>query len=123
MMKKHLLISIVILMLACFPGCKNLSGQKDNIRDASINNCLMGKWIHAEKNFEKSFIFNEDKTGAEIYSATEIRPYTWKIKDGKPTIIYDGEKKEWSFILNCEKGELSVFGLPYKKAVKASETL
>jgi len=68
-----------------------------------------------ENNFEKTFIFRADKTGAEVFSETEIRPYTWEIKDGKPTIIYKGETKEWSLTLICDKGELDVFGLKYRK--------
>ncbi|MCE5346318.1 MAG: hypothetical protein LLG13_08545 [Bacteroidales bacterium] len=114
-MKNKLLITFMTLALGFFTSCKNQTVQKIKNAEPSQKDCLIGKWVYTESNFEKSFSFNADKTGAEVYSETEIRPYTWTIKDGNPTIVYNGETREWPFNLNCEKGELAVFGLTFKK--------
>jgi len=118
-MKKKSIILITTLALIIAGGCKSPAtsekGKSAEEKIAGTDNCLTGKWVYIENDFEKSFTFNEDKTGTEVYSADDIRQFTWTIKDGNPVIVYINETAEWAFTLNCEAKELSVFGLVMKK--------
>ena len=101
-------------------GCKqksspvNTNSAVGNV-SVKIDDCLVGLWKATESNFTKTFEFKNDKSGTEVQSASDTRNFTWEIKDGKPVIKYTGEPTEWKFNLDCDKKELSVFGLVYKK--------
>ena len=111
--------TLLVLTTLCFvisisffiSGCS----KKDSKDTTSKTDCLVGLWSATESNFTKTFNFKSDNTGIEVQSASDIRNYTWQIKDDKPTIVYDGESTEWQFILDCDNNTLNVLGLVYKK--------
>jgi len=123
--KKTLLIASTlcfVIFIFVTNGCK----QKNNSNNAGSSNtassisavnkdCLVGLWSVTESNFTKTFNFNSDKTGIEVQSASDKRDFTWQMKDGLPIVKYNGEPTEWKLVLDCDKKELTVFGLVYKK--------
>jgi len=111
-MKKLAFLLTVVLAIG-FAACK--SNPKTENKAQTKSDCLIGTWGHTENGFEMTFTFNEDKTGQEVYSATDVRKFTWTYKEGNPTIIYDGESTEWSFGLDCAAKELKVMGITYAK--------
>jgi hypothetical protein len=124
--KKTILIaSTLCFVMAIFVtnGCKQKNGNSSNSNSSSKSSsisatnkdCLVGLWTVTESNFTKTFSFKDDKTGIEVQSASDTRNFTWQIKDGNPTIVYVGEPTEWKLTLDCDKKELTVFGLVYKK--------
>ena len=116
--KKTLLISsvlCVILFIFFATGCKHKNSNSNSTPLATNKDCIVGLWSVTESNFTKTFNFKDDKTGIEVQSVSDTRNFTWQIKDGNPTIVYVGEPTEWKFSLDCDKKELTVFGLVYKK--------
>jgi hypothetical protein len=124
--KKTLLIaSTLCFVMAIFVanGCKQKStgnitensSNKSSSISATNEDCLAGLWSVTESGFTKTFNFKSDKTGIEVQSASDTRNFTWRIKDGNPIIVYVGEPTEWKLALDCDKKELTVFGLVYKK--------
>ena len=115
-MKKTLFLSI-ILMALFITACNSTPKSNGTTAVAAEKkpDCLTGTWGHIENNNEMTFTFNEDKSGKEVYSADDIRSFSWTMKDGNPAIVYDGETNEWQFTLDCEKQELQIMGIIYKK--------
>lgn len=121
-MKKALFLAVIMIALV-ISACNNKPKANAPADPATAttttsekkSDCLNGTWGYTENDTERIFIFNEDKTGKEVYSAEEIRPFTWTYKEGNPAIIYDGETTEWQFVLNCETKELTIMGIAYKK--------
>lgn len=121
-MKQRLLLS-AILVAFVFSACNSTPKTKAGADETTVKtektekkvDCLIGVFGYTENNFEMTFTFNEDRTGKEVYSAEDVRPFTWSYKDGNPVIVYDGETNEWPFVLDCENKELTIMGVKYKK--------
>jgi len=114
-MKRNYAAFLLMLLLLAVYSCRNQSSQKGKPAGGSPEECLYGTWAYIEDNFEKSFTFNSDLTGTEIYAKSESRTFTWVIMNGRPTIVYNGENNQWSFDLNCNTGELNIFGMIFRK--------
>lgn len=102
-------------LFTCVLFISLLSCKKDDASTKDNDTCLLGTWYFTENNFQKSFTFNDDSTGVEVQAANDIRNFTWTMKDNQPVIVYVGETPEWTFSLDCDKNELSIFGAVYKK--------
>ena len=102
---------MVLTLLSC--GAKeNTSTSTESAGDEATksSDCLNGKWTAMADNIEKSFTFNEDKTGTEVNTPTDINQFKWEQKDDQVTIIYveDPSNQKWkrqkhvtsSFLLN-----------------------
>jgi hypothetical protein len=116
--KKTLLITSVlcfILFIFSANGCKQKNSNRNSTPSATNKDCIVGLWSVTESGFTKTFSFKSDKTGIEVQSASDTRNFTWQIKDGNPIIVYVGEPTEWKLALDCDKKELTVFGLVFKK--------
>jgi hypothetical protein len=111
-MKKVIFLLTVVLAIS-IAACK--SNPKAEAKGQVKTDCLIGTWGYVENGFEMTFTFNADKTGQEVYSASDVRHFTWTYKEGVPTIIYDGETTEWQFGLDCSAKELKVMGIAYTK--------
>lgn len=121
-MKKTVLISFAIMALiiaACNNTPKTNAAADEKNPPAEKTelkaDCLIGTWSLIENDAEKTFTFNADSTGNEVYSAEEIRPFKWSYQEGNPVIVYDNETNEWKFELDCENAELKIMGVIYKK--------
>lgn len=110
---KKLVFLLTIAILTGVVACK--SNPKSDNKAQAKTDCLIGTWGYVENGFEMTFTFNEDKTGQEVYSASDVRQFKWSYKDGNPTIVYDGETTEWSFGLDCNAKKLKVMGIDYTK--------
>jgi hypothetical protein len=110
---KKLVFLLTIVLAIGITACK--STPKADAKGETKTDCLIGTWGYVENGFEMTFTFNEDKTGQEVYSASDTRSFTWTYKDGNPTIIYNGETTEWPFALDCSAKELKVMGISYIK--------
>jgi hypothetical protein len=112
---KTLICCISIAALIMMSACSKDSSKTGEASDEKT--CLIGEWKYVENGVTKSFSFREDKSGKEVMSATDVRPYTWSADENKVSIVYDSDpsKKAWDFTLNCEANQLTVFGLPFKK--------
>ena len=110
---------LVLTLLSC--GAKENTGastESAGDEKAKSSDCLNGKWTVMADNVEKSFTFNDDKTGTEVSTPEDIRQFKWEQKDDKTVaILYaeDPSNKEWMLNLDCEAGTLSFFGLAFKK--------
>jgi len=119
-MKTKKVLYIAIILCSVISISFNLSAcKKDSSSSSSTSttktDCIVGVWSATEYGFTKTFTFKSDKTGIEVQSASDTREFIWQIKDGNPTIIYVGDTTEWKFTLDCDKNELTVLGLVYKK--------
>jgi hypothetical protein len=126
--KKTVLITsglCFIMLIFVTNGCKQKNSSSSTSKSSSSTSssnssstnkdCLPGLWSATESGFTKTFSFKSDKTGIEVQSPSDTRNFTWRIKDGNPIIIYVGELTEWKLALDCDKKELTVFGLVFKK--------
>jgi hypothetical protein len=109
---------LVFTLLSC--GAKeNTSAAEAPAGDeaSKSQDCLNGKWTAMADNVEKSFTFNEDKTGTEVNTPESTNQFKWEQKDDKVTIVYveDPSNQKWDFTLDCEAGTLLVFGISFKK--------
>jgi hypothetical protein len=112
-------LAVVVLMVgSCSPSSKASESKSASAASASTD-CLVGTWTVVERGRTRSFTFNSDHTGSEVYSPKDIRPLTWTRNGNKVHIIYpehgDNKKTEWDIQVDCATNKLSVFGLVYKK--------
>jgi hypothetical protein len=82
--------------------------------------CLEGKWTMTENGVTRAFVFNADKSGNEEFTASDIRPFTWSLKDDKTVhIVYtahgDVQSTAYDLSLNCDQKTISYYGAVYKK--------
>ena len=82
--------------------------------------CVEGKWTMTENGVTRAFVFNADKSGNEEYTASDIRPFTWSLKDDKTVhIVYtahgDVQSTAYDLSLNCDQKTISYYGAVYKK--------
>lgn len=73
-----------------------------------------GTYTTTENNMPMQFILKADGKGNENYHG-DMRPFTWKMKDGKIFFVYDGETTEFELPIDFEKGEIHYGSLVYKK--------
>ncbi|KAF5085769.1 hypothetical protein DSECCO2_65420 [anaerobic digester metagenome] len=76
--------------------------------------CLIGKWTANDAGKTLVFEFKDDNTGTEDIG-DGIRNFAWTQSMSNVEIIYANETNKWNLTIDCEKVELSVFGLIYKK--------
>ena len=82
--------------------------------------CVEGRWTMTENGVTRAFVFNADKSGKEEYTASDIRPFTWSLKDDKTVhIVYtahgDVQSTAYDLSLNCDQKTISYYGAVYKK--------
>jgi ABC-type Fe3+-hydroxamate transport system substrate-binding protein len=87
---------------------------------ASGGGCVEGRWTMTENGTTRAFVFNADKSGKEEFTATDIRPFTWSLKDEKTVhIVYtahgDVQSTAYDLSLNCDQKTISYYGAVYKK--------
>jgi hypothetical protein len=104
--------------VSCSPSSKTSEAKSAPAASASTD-CLVGTWTVVERGKTRSFTFNSDHTGSEVYTPKDIRQLTWTQNGNKVHIIYpehgDYKKTEWDIQVDCGTNKLSVFGLVYKK--------
>lgn len=76
--------------------------------------CLIGKWTANDAGKTLVFEFKDDNTGTEDIG-DGIRNFAWTQNMSNVEIVYANETNKWNLTIDCEKVELSVFGLIYKK--------
>jgi hypothetical protein len=110
------IILLILCIVAFAARCGSRPGNGE-AKESSSNNCLIGEWKYVENGVTKSFSFKDDKTGSEVMSPSDIRPYKWTKDDNKISIVYDSDSsgRVWDITLNCEDNVLKVFGLSYRK--------
>ncbi len=84
---------------------------------ASGETCVIGTWNLAEDGVVRSFTFKPDRTGQEVYTASDIRPLKWSLKDDRTIhLVYDAQGEtvstEADIGVDCARGML---GPGYKK--------
>lgn len=123
-MTRALSVGVLLLLGACSAGSnpqteKKVEGEAAAAAPAN-EDCVVGTWSMTEDGFTKKFTFNADKTGEEVYSATETRPLTWSVKEaGKVHIVYTPHdnvaESQWDLGVNCAAKELSFFGAKFTR--------
>lgn len=117
--------SFLLLCLFALASCndnaaadtKTESAASSSSSDAS---CVEGRWTFTENGTTRAFVFNADKSGKEEYTASDIRPFTWSLKDDKTVhIVYtaqgDVQSTAYDLSLNCDQKTISYYGAVYKK--------
>ena len=116
----------IILMVACIScfaliiSCSGKSGQTGTTDQETTqpamnsNSDITGTYSTTEEGLPMEFVLEKEGKGHENYRG-EIRPFTWKMKEGKVFFVYDGEAYEWELPVFVDKGEIHYGSLVYKK--------
>lgn len=92
-LKKLVVLVVAVVGVFLIAGC---GSKKDPI---------VGKWAYSGDSF--IFTFNEDKTGSYDISG-EIKKFTYEIKDGKLSILYDGDTDPFVTDYKIENNVLTI---------------
>lgn len=117
----------VILCLFAFASCNDNAAtgtetktEPEAASTKSTSSCVEGKWTMTENGVTRAFVFKSDKSGQEEYTATDVRPFDWSMKDDKTVhIVYraQGDVQSTAYDLNvdCQNNTLKYYGAVYKK--------
>jgi hypothetical protein len=120
--------------LCLFAACAGSDAANDNAAIAAdsqaaaagdaaavgAESCVVGTYSMVEGGFTKTFTFNADRSGQEVQAESDVRPFTWELKDSETLhIVYPSQGdvvgSEWDLGFNCAERAVTWGGARYSR--------